>query len=123
MAADIFDKAKRSAVMRAVKSRDTKPELEVRRRLRAMGFRPATRPAKLPGSPDVVLVALRTVVFVHGCFWHRHEDCPRATTPATRTDYWQAKFDRNVVRDRRVVKQLRRLGWRVLTVWECRAKK
>ncbi len=123
MAADVFDSAKRSAVMRAVKSRDTKPEVESRRTLRAMGFRPATKPAKLPGSPDVVLPALRTVVFVHGCFWHRHDGCPRATSPATRAAFWDAKFARNVARDRRVTRELRAMGWRVLVVWECRAKK
>src|SRR5580765_1712292 len=106
MAADVFDPAKRSAVMRAVKSKDTKPELALRRRVRAMGFRPATRPQKLPGSPDVVLPALRAVVFVHGCFWHRHENCPRSTSPATRRAFWNAKFTRNVARDRRVTRQL-----------------
>jgi DNA mismatch endonuclease (patch repair protein) len=121
--ADVFSKKKRSDVMRAVKSKDTKPELALRRTLRAMGFRPATRPAKLPGSPDVVLPALRTVVFVHGCFWHRHDGCPKATTPATRVDFWAAKFERNVARDKRVVRQLRGLGWRVVTVWECRAQR
>jgi DNA mismatch endonuclease (patch repair protein) len=121
MAADIFDPAKRSAVMRAVKSKDTKLEVDLRRRLRAMGFRPATRPSKLPGSPDVVLPALRAVVFVHGCFWHRHADCPRASTPATRRAFWSAKFERNVARDKRVVRRLRAMGWSVLVVWECRA--
>jgi DNA mismatch endonuclease (patch repair protein) len=119
--ADVFSKVKRSDVMRAVKSRDTKPEVEMRRRIRAMGFRPATRPPKLPGSPDVVLSALRAVVFVHGCFWHRHADCPRASTPATRVSFWSAKFAKNVARDRRVVRRLRAMGWSVLVVWECRA--
>src|SRR5205085_6273771 len=114
---------KRSDVMRAVKSRNTKPEIEVRRSIRAMGFRPATRPPKLPGSPDVVLPALRAVVFVHGCFWHRHDGCPRATSPATRVEFWSAKFAKNVARDRRVTRRLRALGWRVLVVWECRAKR
>ncbi len=121
MAADVFDPEKRSAVMRAIKSKDTKPEVDFRRRLRAMGFRPATRPPKLPGSPDVVLSALRAVVFVHGCFWHRHAGCPRSSTPATRRAFWNAKFAKNVARDRRVVRQLRAMGWCVLVVWECRA--
>jgi len=123
VAADVFDPEKRSAVMRAVRSKDTKPEIEVRRRIRAMGFRPATRPPKLPGSPDVVLSALRAVVFVHGCFWHRHADCPRASTPATRVAFWSAKFAKNVARDRRVVRRLRAMGWSVLVVWECRASR
>jgi DNA mismatch endonuclease (patch repair protein) len=118
---DVFSKKKRSDVMRAVRSRDTKPEVEIRRRIRAMGFRPARRPKKLPGSPDVVLPALRAVVFVHGCFWHRHDDCPRASTPSTRRAFWSAKFERNVARDRRVTRELRAMGWSVLVVWECRA--
>jgi DNA mismatch endonuclease (patch repair protein) len=121
--ADVFTRAKRSAVMRAVKSKDTKPERAFRRTLRAMGFRPAIKPAKLPGSPDVVLPSLRAVVFVHGCFWHRHDGCRRATTPSTRVEFWSAKFERNLARDRRVVRQLRRLGWSVLIVWECRARR
>jgi DNA mismatch endonuclease, patch repair protein len=121
--ADVFDRQKRSDVMRAIKSRNTQPEIALRRKLRDMGFRPATRPPKLPGTPDVVLSALRTVVFVHGCFWHRHAGCARTTTPATRVEFWDAKFARNVARDRRVTRQLRRLGWRVVTVWECRAAK
>ncbi|MEM9296112.1 MAG: very short patch repair endonuclease [Planctomycetota bacterium] len=117
--ADVFDPPTRAAVMRAVARRDTTPELIVRRALHRMGYRYRLDAADLPGRPDLVFPARRKVVFVHGCFWHAHH-CPRgARIPASRTDYWRAKIDRNRRRDARVAKQLRRMGWSVAVVWEC----
>lgn len=112
----------RSAIMRAVKSRDTKPEIAVRRLVHGMGFRFRLEGAGLPGKPDLVLPRHKLAVFVHGCFWHGH-DCPRGSrVPATNRDYWLAKIARNKARDARVKRSLRALGWRVLVVWECALK-
>jgi DNA mismatch endonuclease (patch repair protein) len=108
-------------MMAAVKQRDTKPELAVRRALHAMGLRFRLNRRDLPGSPDIVLTRWRTVVFVHGCFWHRH-NCRWTTTPATRVAFWRTKFQRNVERDQTAVASLQRAGWRVLTIWGCQAK-
>lgn len=111
----------RSRIMRAVRKVDTKPELIVRRTLHAMGFRFRLHRRDLPGTPDVVLPRYRTIVQVHGCFWHQHEGCRSATVPATRQDYWLPKLSRNKERDRRTGVALEALGWRVTTVWECEA--
>lgn len=111
----------RSSNMRAVRSGDTKPELIVRKLLHEMGFRFRLRRADLPGKPDMVLPRYQTVVFVHGCFWHRHS-CKRASTPKTRTEFWEAKLAGNVARDRRVIDELRALGWRVVVIWECETR-
>lgn len=108
--------------MRAVRGRDTSPELRVRRYLHKRGFRFRLNKRTLPGTPDIVLKRYRTVVFVHGCFWHRHPGCSRATTPKTRTDTWTKKFERNVQRDRRKTTELKALGWTILVVWECQTK-
>ena len=113
---------KRSHIMRSVGRENTGPELTVRRFLHRHGFRFKLHDRSLPGSPDVVLPKWRTVVFVHGCYWHRHPGCRKATTPKTRTEFWQAKFDRNVERDAANVAQLQEAGWDVVTVWECEAK-
>lgn len=112
----------RSAVMRAVKSRDTKPEMTVRRAAHALGYRFRLHRKDLPGSPDLVFPRLKTAVFVHGCFWHGH-DCPRgARVPKANADYWRAKIARNVARDARVRGELDALGWKTLTLWECELK-
>jgi DNA mismatch endonuclease, patch repair protein len=105
--------------MRAVRRYDTSPEMDVRRALHALGFRFRLHRRDLPGTPDLVLSKHRTVVFVNGCFWHRHENCPKATTPKTRIEFWATKFAANLARDRRNELELRRSGWAVLTVWEC----
>lgn len=105
--------------MRAVKSGDTRPEMIVRRLVHGMGYRYRLQCRDLPGQPDLVLPRLRKAIFVHGCFWHRHACAAGQSTPASRVEYWQAKFDRNVVRDRSNLRKLRRLGWSVLVVWEC----
>jgi DNA mismatch endonuclease (patch repair protein) len=116
---DRFSTAERSRVMRAVKSGDTTPELVVRRLVHALGYRFRLHRRDLPGQPDLVFPRLQKAIQVHGCFWHRHACDAGQSTPATRLDYWGAKFARNVERDRRNLRRLRRLGWRVLVVWEC----
>ena len=125
MRADVFDPAKRSAVMRAVKSRDTAPELTVRAAVRELGYarRYRLNGASLPGKPDLVFGAMRKAVFVHGCFWHRHVKCRRSTTPVARKEFWLSKFARNVSRDRRNARGLRRMGWSVWVIWECQASR
>lgn len=124
MRADVFDPAKRSAIMRAVKSRDTAPELAVRAVVRELGYarRYRLNGAALPGKPDLVFGAMRKVVFVHGCFWHGH-DCKRgARQPKDNADYWRAKIERNTKRDNASLKALRADGWAALIVWECETR-
>ena len=119
---DVFSPEKRSAVMRRVKGKDTSPELAVRRILRTAGIGYRLGGAGLPGKPDVVMKGRRTVVLVHGCFWHGH-DCPRgARQPKANADYWIAKIDRNRARDLTNAQALQAGGWRVITVWECAMK-
>lgn len=109
----------RSRIMRAVKDRDTGPELAVRRLAHSMGFRYRLRRTDLPGKPDLVFPRLCKVIFVHGCFWHGH-DCPRGDRlPKSNTDYWQTKIERNRVRDTANIKALRQQGWRAAVIWEC----
>jgi DNA mismatch endonuclease (patch repair protein) len=105
--------------MAAIRGKDTLPELNVRRMLHGLGLRFRLHRRDLPGRPDIVLPRHRTVVFVHGCFWHRHEACRYTTTPKTRLAFWQAKFDANVARDHRNRVALEEMGLRVLVVWEC----
>jgi DNA mismatch endonuclease, patch repair protein len=117
--ADIFSNEKRSEVMSQIRSRNTKPEITVRSLLHRMGYRFRLHRTDLPGKPDIVLPRYQTVIFVHGCFWHRHRDCRFASTPKTRTEFWVKKLESNVIRDQQVKFELERLGWRVITVWEC----
>ena len=109
----------RSRIMRAVGRSGTGPELAVRKLLHSQGFRFRVQRRDLPGTPDIVLPKYKTVIFVHGCFWHRHENCSKATMPKTRVSFWKEKFHRNVERDRTNVSSLTAAGWLVLTVWEC----
>ena len=111
--------AARSRIMRAIKQKNTKPELAVRRLLHAMGFRFRLHRRDLPGRPDIVLPRRKTVIFVHGCFWHQHAGCRLANVPRTRTEYWLPKLARNQERDASAQALLEELGWRVLVVWEC----
>ncbi len=120
--ADTVTKAQRSRMMARVKHRDTMPELVVRRLCTSLGARYRLHRKNLPGTPDLVFAGRRLVVFVHGCFWHRHASCRFATTPKTRIAFWQDKFERNRRRDRSVAARLRRAGWRVETVWECETR-
>lgn len=116
---DFLDPAARSHRMSLIRGRDTKPEMVVRSYLHKRGLRYRLHDSRLPGKPDLVFPSRRAVVFVHGCFWHGHENCRRAHLPKTTTAYWLSKIRRNKERDRLVAGRLRRLGWRVLTVWEC----
>lgn len=108
--------------MSRVRHEHTEPELAVRRFLHAAGFRFRVSVRSLPGIPDIVLPKREAVVFVHGCFWHSHRNCRRATTPSTNRAFWRAKFAGNVARDKRNAQRLRRLGWRVYTIWECQVR-
>jgi DNA mismatch endonuclease (patch repair protein) len=113
---------KRSAIMAAVRAKNTGPELALRRIVHGMGYRYRLHAKELPGRPDLVFQPLKKVIFVHGCFWHRHDACRYATTPKSRTVFWQAKFATNVARDRRNVRDLKKTGWCVLTIWQCQLK-
>lgn len=116
---DIWDKEKRSQVMSRIRSKNTRPEMILRKALFARAFRYRVNDKRLPGTPDIVLPKYRTVIFVHGCFWHGHEGCKYATTPKTNTDFWVEKIAKNRERDKTHTEQLVALGWNVLTVWEC----
>lgn len=116
--ADIISPGRRSALMSRIRGKDTKIELEVRKGLHALGFRYRLGGAGLPGRPDIVLPKYRTVVFVHGCFWHQH-DCHLFRLPKTRPEFWKAKVDANRARDERVVREIASLSWRAETIWEC----
>lgn len=120
---DIVDRETRSRMMAGIGGKNTLPELVLRRTLHARGLRYRLHVRKLPGTPDMVFPRFRAVCFVHGCFWHRHAGCPYATTPATRPEFWKAKFDSNVERDRRNRLALLEAGWRVAIVWECALRK
>jgi len=113
---------KRSWTMAKVKGRDTCPEKIVRSLLHSMGYRFRLQRTDLPGKPDITLPKRKTAVFVHGCFWHRHPGCKRATTPASNTEYWNPKFARTIGRDARNQGLLEAGGWRVLVIWECELK-
>jgi len=108
--------------MARIRSQDTQPEVTVRRLLFSLGYRYRLHRRDLPGSPDICFPSRKKVVFVHGCFWHRHEGCARTTTPKTRTSYWEDKFRKNVVRDRRNLLDLAALGWDAMVVWECETR-
>jgi DNA mismatch endonuclease (patch repair protein) len=109
----------RSALMARVRSKDSKPELVVRKLAHRLGYRFRLHRRDLPGTPDLVFPRFRKVVFVHGCFWHRHRGCARTTNPKTRSAFWSEKFEQNIKRDAIKHKQLKALGWEVLVIWEC----
>lgn len=118
---DRLSKSQRSENMRRIRSRDTKPELLVRRQIFKLGYRYRLGRKDLPGKPDLVFGPRRKVIFVHGCFWHQHSitDCIDGKRPKSNTEYWNAKLDRNVDRDRINYGKLAELGWEVLTIWDC----
>ncbi|MDR0785411.1 MAG: very short patch repair endonuclease [Treponema sp.] len=120
---DNITKAQRSFVMSRIKSKNTTPEIVFRKLLHSAGFRYRLHDPKLPGKPDLVLKRYKTVVFIHGCFWHKHQNCPRRNiTPKDNAAYWQAKQSRNAARDAANAAKLEGMGWRVFTVWECELK-
>ncbi len=116
---DSLTKKHRSWNMGRIKSHDTKPELVVRSLLHSMGFRFRLHKKDLPGRPDIVLPKYRTVIFVHGCFWHRHEGCKYAYTPKSRIEFWKEKFQGTITRDKKNIKDLKKHDWKVVVVWEC----
>ena len=119
---DVFSKRKRSSVMSRVKGKNTRPEMVVRSLVHRMGYRFRLHRRDLPGIPDVVLAKHRKVIFVHGCFWHGHRHCRRASRPISNRAFWDAKLDGNIERDRRFQRELKRLGWDVLVVWQCETR-
>lgn len=120
---DTLSPEERSALMSRIRGVNTKPELIVRRALHAQGYRFRLHGRGLPGRPDLVFRKRRVVVFVHGCFWHRHDGCAKSRLPKTRHDYWRSKFEGNVERDKRNEQRLAADGWRVFVVWECETEK
>lgn len=119
---DTLDPQQRSARMALIRSKNTKPELVVRRLVHALGYRYRLHRCDLPGTPDLVFAARSKVIFVHGCFWHRHVGCALARLPKSRGDFWVPKLEGNAERDKRNMRALRRLGWGVMTIWECQLR-
>ena len=119
---DVFTPEKRSEIMSRVRDRNTKPEMTVRRLLHGLGYRYRLHRRDLPGTPDIAFMGRKKAVFVHGCFWHRHEGCNKASTPKTRVKFWKTKFDENKRRDERKLSALKELGWKTMVVWECEIK-
>lgn len=116
---DIVDKETRSRMMRGIRGKDTRPELAVRKLAHRMGYRFRLHRRDLPGSPDLVFPGRRKVIFVHGCYWHRHSGCKFAYSPKSRLDFWNEKFASNVARDAAAIASLQKAGWDPLVVWEC----
>ena len=119
---DVFTPEKRSRIMACVKGVDTRPEILVRSILHRLGFRFRLHRRDLPGCPDIILPRYRKIIFVHGCFWHGHEECSRSARPTTNRDFWDNKLSRNVERDKQNLLELTALGWDVLVVWTCETK-
>ncbi len=116
---DIISKEKRSWNMSRIRAKDTRPEKAVRSALHKAGYRFRLHSRSLPGKPDIVLAKYKTTIFVHGCFWHRHRGCKLTYMPKSRIGFWNAKFEENVKRDVNARKALRKLGWKVIVIWEC----
>ncbi|SDC16112.1 very short patch repair endonuclease [Niabella drilacis] len=121
--ADIWSKEKRSEVMSKIRSKDTKPEIMLRKALFALGYRYRIHNNKLPGKPDIVLPKYKTAIFVHGCFWHYHADCREGRIPNTNSTFWKEKLLKNISRDQKHQETLAQLGWEVLVCWECEIEK
>lgn len=119
---DVFTQEKRSWMMARIGGKNTKPEMVVRRILHSLGYRFRLHKKALPGTPDIVLKKHKTIIFVNGCFWHRHQGCKRATVPKSNVEYWEKKLSTNVERFEMQKKKLEALGWNVLVVWECETK-
>ena len=124
MSSEVIHKVseRRSRNMSAIKSKNTKPEIKVRKVLHSMGYRFRLHRKDLPGSPDIVLPKYKTVIFVHGCFWHRHENCKYASNPKTRKEFWENKFKTNVKRDKEIQEKIKNIGWKSVVIWECEVR-
>lgn len=120
--ADIYDKEKRSEIMSHIRSKNTKPEVALRKELFSLGFRYRVNDKRLVGKPDIVLPKYRTVVFLHGCFWHGHDGCKFAYTPKSNTEFWTQKIQSNKERDIQTRSLLEEKGWKVIVIWECEVK-
>lgn len=112
----------RKKAMSSVRQQDTKPEKLVRSILHKLGFRFRKNVSSIAGKPDIVLPKYKTIIFVHGCFWHQHKDCRKAARPTSNIEFWNTKLDKNVARDKQTLKELKSLGWKVLTIWTCEMK-
>lgn len=120
---DIWSKQKRSEVMSRIKGKNTKPEMVLRSQLFRQGFRYRVHQKDLPGKPDIVLPKYRTVIFVHGCFWHYHEDCKEGRIPSSNSKFWKEKLNKNIAKDKKHKLECEALGWKVIIVWECEIEK
>ncbi len=116
---DVFSRGKRSQIMSRISGKDTKPEILVRSLLHRMGYRFRLHKKELPGKPDITLPKHKKVIFVHGCFWHGHENCSRSKRPSTNVVFWDKKIDGNIERDKKNIRNLENLGWKTLTLWTC----
>jgi DNA mismatch endonuclease (patch repair protein) len=119
---DKISTERRSANMRRIRSKDTSPEIALRRLIHSLGYRFRLHRKDLPGQPDIVLPGRRKVIFAHGCFWHQHPDCQEGRIPGSRPDYWVSKLKRNQIRDATSRALLEKQGWKVLVIWECELK-
>lgn len=120
--ADVHTKEQRSYNMSRIKGKDTKPEMLVRKFLHANGYRYRLHDKRLPGKPDIVLPKYKTVIFIHGCFWHGHSGCRYYVVPKTRTEWWLNKINRNIANDYKAIKTLKKDRWKIITLWECDLK-
>jgi DNA mismatch endonuclease (patch repair protein) len=120
---DRLSKEERSINMSKIRSKNTLPEITIRKALWRMGYRYRLHYKQLPGKPDIVITKQKIVIFVHGCFWHRHENCIEASRPKTNSDYWEAKITKNIERDKEYQAEIEKLGWKVIIVWECMIKR
>lgn len=120
--ADVVSAEKRSQMMAGIRSKNTRPEMIIRKWLHAHGYRFRLHRKDLPGSPDIVLPRYRLAIFAHGCFWHQHENCRIAKLPSTRPEWWAGKLARNKERDREAMRRLEEMGWRVVVIWECETR-
>jgi DNA mismatch endonuclease (patch repair protein) len=120
---DHLTKERRSINMSKIRSKDTLPEIRIRKALWRMGYRYRLHYKQLPGKPDIVMVKQKIVVFIHGCFWHRHKNCIEASRPKTNSEYWETKIRKNMERDKKHQKEIKKLGWKVIVVWECMVKR
>ena len=120
---DRLSKEERSLNMSKIKSKDTLPEIRLRKALWRIGYRYRLHYKSLPGKPDIVIPKYKIVIFVHGCFWHRHKNCIEASRPKTNSEYWETKINKNIERDKKHQKEIKKMGYKVIIIWECMVKK